>query len=131
MATNAELRAALAGALEDYFGPSMIVHAVPPDAITGTSLVIGGIDWEDQTMGGGRLGTVPLWVVVSRRNTRFVEELDRLTDYDEGVPAALDEDPSLGGVVSSVRVVSAGDYRDLVVGDVSHYAATVNLEVMF
>lgn len=131
MATNAELRVALAGALEDYFGPGVIVHAVPPDAITGTSLVIGGIDWEDQTMGGGRLGTVPLWVVVSRRNTRFVEELDRLTDYDEGVPAALDEDPSLGGVVSSVRVVSAGDYRDLVVGDVSHYAATVNLEVMF
>lgn len=129
MTTNAQVRTALVDALSDQLGPAVIVHAVPPDTITGTSVVIGGIDWEDSTFDGGRTVTVPVWVVVSRRNTRFIEELDRLTDYDDGVPAAIDADPTLGGVVESARVISSGDYRDLVFGDVSHYAATLNVEV--
>lgn len=130
MASNAQVRDALAGALADFFGSGVVVHQVPPDTITGTSLVIGSIDWEDSVMGDGRTVNVPVWVVVSRRNTSFIDVLDTMTDPDSGVAAALYADPTLGGVVDSVRVISAGDYRDLVVADTNHYAATVNLEVL-
>lgn len=129
MPTNGEVRTALAGRLEDHFGSGVAVHPVPPDTITGTSLVIGSLDWEDSTFDDGRTLNVPVWVVVSRRNTAFIEVLDSMTDNTDGVAAAIDEDPTLGGVVDSVRVISAGDYRDLVVADTNHYAATVNLEV--
>lgn len=131
MASKSALRAALVSQLAAQLDSSVTVAPVPPETVTGTTVVIGGMDTpEDAVFEGHRTTTVPLWVVVSRKHRSFIEELDRLCDTgDGGVPAAIHADPTLGGVVDSAAVKSTGDYRDMTIADVSHYAATVTVEV--
>ena len=131
MASTAAVRSALAVQLAEVLGAGVNVYAVPPDTIHAPAVVIGSIDWQDATLGGDRTSTVPLWVMVSRRNTQFIGELDALCDPADtaSVPAAINADPTLDGVVDSARVIGGGDYRDLEVGGVDHYAGTLTVEV--
>lgn len=131
MASLSQLRTALASQLAAQLGSSIKVEKVPPDTVTGTTVVIGGMDTpEDAVFEGDRTTTVPVWVVVARKQPDFIEKLDDLCDTGSGgVPAAIYADPTLGGVVDSAAVKSIGDYRDMVIADVSHYAATVMVEV--
>lgn len=131
MATLREVREAIADTLASEFGASASVEDRPPDNITTPAIIVGGIEWQDQAMGGGRQSQVSVWVVVSRKHSAFIDELDRLCDPDEStsVPAAINADPTLGDVVDSCRVVRAGDYRDLQIASIDYYAATIELEV--
>lgn len=130
MATLSVVRYALVSQLIDQLGSGVSVEAVPPETVTGTTVVVGGMNTEVDVLGGWRKTEVPLWVVVSRKHRSFIEELDRLCDTGTGgVHAALDADPTLGGVVDSSVVTGTGNYRDMMIADVSHYAATVDVEV--
>lgn len=131
MATSRAVRSALVDSLTATMGGSVTVERVPPDTVTGATVIVGSIDWQAQTLGGGRVSTIPLWVVVTRKHTSFIDELDRLCDPDESgsVAAAIDSDPTLGAVVDSASIQSAGDYRDLELAGDHHYAATLTLEV--
>lgn len=131
MASNAEIRAALTHTLTAVFDGSWNVESRPPDSVQPSTLVVGSIDWEDAATDGSRTVTVPVWVVVSRRHPSFIDDLDVVTDPNEAesVPAAIDADPTLGGVVASARVESAGDYRDLEIAGTDYYGATLNVEV--
>lgn len=131
MATNRQLREAVADTLASAFGASWNVEDRPPESVTGRTLVVGGIDWEEVELGGGRTSTVSVYVVVPRKNRAFIDELDEVTDPDEStsVPAAFNADPTLGSVVDYCVAKSSGDYRDLEIGGQSHYAATVVVEV--
>lgn len=130
MATNRQVRAALAGTLAG-FGAAWNIEDRPPESVTGRSLVIGGIEWEEVTLDAERTTTVSVFVVVPRKNRMFINELDEVTDPGEptSVPALINADPTLGGVVDYCVVRSAGDYRDLEIGGQSHYAATITCEV--
>lgn len=131
MATTREVREAVADALSSEFGSAWNVESRPPDSVSARSLIVGSIDWQDQTMDGGRVSTIPVWVVVSRKNPAFIDDLDEVCDPGEmtSVSAAIDADPTLGGVVASCRVESAGNYRDLEIAGTDYYGATVVLEV--
>lgn len=131
MATNKQLREAVADTLAEAFGAAWNVEDRPPESVTGRTLVVGGIDWEETELGGGRTSTVSVYVVVPRKNTAFIDDLDEVTDPDEttSVPAAINADPTLGDVVDYCVVKSSGDYRDIEIGGQSHYGATVTCEV--
>jgi hypothetical protein len=126
-ATNRQLRDALADALHSVSG--VHVYRVPPDNIQSPAVIVGGFDWEADTFVEGRKVNVNLWVATSRRNAAFIDALDHLCDPDDGVAEALNDDPTLGGAVDSVRVVSVGDYRDLEIAGTGYYAATIRCEV--
>lgn len=132
MATNKQLREAVADTLASAFGAAWNVEDRPPESVTGRTLVVGGIDWEETELGGGRTSTVSVYVVVPRKNTAFIDDLDEVTDPDEttSVPAAINADPTLGNVVEDCVVKSSGDYRDIPIGSESHYGATVTLELL-
>jgi hypothetical protein len=65
---------------------------------------------------------------VTRRNTNYLADLDDLTDPDGGVVAAFDTPPQ-DTDFDSWNVTQVGSYRDINIGDVDYYAATVTVEV--
>jgi hypothetical protein len=129
MSANRRLRNAIVAGLRAELGSAVHVYRVPPDQINAPAVIIGGLDWSNNVV-DGRAVTVSLYVAVSRRNTDFIDALDDLCDPDDGgVPIAVENDSYWGSVIESARVVSVGNYRDLVIADDNYYAATVTVEV--
>jgi hypothetical protein len=104
------------------------VYEYPPDTIQSPAVIVAGIDWQWDVMGDTRVVTLPLYLAVSRRNTNYLAELDRMTDPLGPVVAAFDADPE-DADVASWNVTSVGQYRDISIADTDYYAATVTLEV--
>lgn len=127
MTTNAVLRAEVQRVIEDAVS-GVTVYATPPDTIQSPAVILGGIDWQWDVMGSGRVVTLPLYVAVSRRNTNRIADLDVLCDPGGELVAAFDAEPTATGV-DSWNVTSVGSYRDISIGDTDYYAATVTLEV--
>ena len=125
--TNAAVRAEVAQALTGQIG-SVNVYDYPPDVIQAPAVILGGIDWVGDTMGATRVVTMPLYVAVSRRNTNYLADLDRLCDQGGDLVAAFNDAPTATGM-DSWQVTNVGSYRDINIGDTDYYAATVTLEV--
>jgi hypothetical protein len=128
MSTNTALRAEIERALVASLHPSVNVYRYPPDSIQSPAVILGGIDWQHNQMVAGRIVTVPLYLAVTRRNTNYLADLDDLTDPDGGVVAAFDTPPQ-DTDFDSWNVTQVGSYRDINIGDVDYYAATVTVEV--
>lgn len=129
MASNRQIRTAVATALHNQLGSGWHVYPTPPDNINAPAVILGGINWQPHTQGGGRVVTIPAYVAVSRRHTDFLADLDDALDEDGPILTAFDADPTLDDVVDSAQVTSVGNYRDMAIADTDYYAATVNVEV--
>ena len=131
-ATLAEFRDALAGTLEDHL-PGFNVYRLPPDNVEVPAAMVAGFQIDTGTFGDTTVRVAAdVELMVSRRNVHQVELLDELLS-PSGVRSLwvkFNEEPTLGDVVAFCTVQSAGDYRELIIGDVGYYAATVSLTVM-
>ena len=81
--------------------------------------------------GGPRQVTVELTVAVSGRNVNAFNDLLALMDpsNSRSVQAALEDDPTLDGRVSDLRMETTGDLRELTVGESGFWAMTAQFEV--
>jgi hypothetical protein len=132
MATLSELRTALYDVLSDAL-PTWNVYRLPPDNVDPPGVMIGGFQLDSGTFDDANLRTtVELTVVVSRRHVDQVDALDDLLSPsgDESLWAIFNNDPTLGDVVPFCVVSGAGEYREVTIGDIGYYAASVNLSVM-
>jgi hypothetical protein len=130
-ATLAEVRTAIADTLSARL-PGVNAYRLPVDNPSAPCAIVAGRVTNPDTMDGSVTDVWDVYVAVSHRNVDQVDDLDALTDQtgDGSAVAALRADPSLGGVVMAAVVTTVGDYRELTMGDVSYYAATVTVEVM-
>lgn len=122
MATNDEVREGIADRLETI--PDLQAYARPPGQINVPAGVVRRRSTTFDTTFDGTMDTT--WTVtafVSFANTDVaVESLD---GYLVTIPAAIDADPTLGGVVAFCRVASAEGEK------VTNYAGTDYLSVDF
>lgn len=130
-ATKGEVRTAIADTAGKAL-PGVNAYRLPVDNPKPPCVIVAGPTTDPVTTDETVTETWDVYVAVSRKNVDLIDELDALTDFtgDGSVVVALAADPSLGGVVHSAAVTAVGDYRELVMVDVSYYAATITLEVM-
>lgn len=127
MATNEQIRDGIAAALEAI--PDFQVYARPPGSIVVPAGVVRRRSTQFDVSFDGLVDTG--WgvaVFVSFANTDVgTEKLDEYLSPTgtQSIKAAIDSDPTLGGVVDYARVVSAEGER------VTNYAGTDYLSVEF
>ena len=99
------------------------------DTITAPAVVVGSIFMDPATFDGSARFTVELHAVASRGNVTQLDVIDELIDpaNTESIWAVVEANQDLGGVVSSIVPMSAGNYRELPL-DAGYYAATVRCE---
>ncbi len=132
MATLGDLREALLVKLTDAY-PAFNIYRLPPDTVEAPAIMVGGFQIDTGTFADANLRTTAdLTVVVSRRHVDQVDALDELLSPSGSLSlwALFDDDPTLNDAVAFCSVSGAGEYRELVIGDVGYYAATVNLSIM-
>jgi hypothetical protein len=73
-----------------------------------------------------------LTVAVSARHSDLFDELLSLIDptIPGSVVSAVELDPTLDGQVGSCMVTQVGSLRELAVGEMSLWGATINVEIM-
>lgn len=131
MATLRQVREAIADTLSSEFGASWNVADRPGGQLPSRSLIVAGFESSDQTFEGSRTTMVDVWVIVSHKDPSFMDHLDEVLDADEttSIPAAINQDPTLGGVVDSCRVEQIGGYGEREWGGVQYLGANARLEV--
>jgi hypothetical protein len=133
MTTLGDIRTALADQLSAAL-PGVNCYRIPVDSISPPALIVAGFRSDDTaTMDGHQHWSVDIFAAVSRRNVDFIDDLDEMVsnEGDRSAWAALDADPTLGGVVAWSNVISVGSYDEISLADVAYYAATISVEVMF
>ena len=130
-ASLADVRTAIATTVGAAL-PGINVYRLPVDNPTAPCVIVAGRSTTPTTLDGIVTDTFDVYVAVSHRNTDIIDDLDALTDAagTGSAVTALAADHTLGGVVFSSEVTSVGQYRELTMGDVSYYAATITLEVI-
>jgi hypothetical protein len=128
MATNAQIRLAVAEAIDDV--SSLNVYAYPPDSVSVPAAVVAGLDIEFASMTGGRETSVAVLVMVSRSHTSQLELLDALLDPESAssVVAAVESRVDADGV--SLLVDSVGGYGEIEWGGVSYYGALMTVKAL-
>lgn len=134
MATLAEARAALAAQLQTRFGTGVRVHERYPDGLNPPAVVIRRESTNYDTTFGGESTDLTLSAVVfvDFASPRVAQELlDRFTTQtgDYSVAAAVNADPTLGGVVDWATVTEAGPDELSSVQGVDYLTATVTVQV--
>lgn len=132
-ATNADVLDGIETALSAGC-PGVNVYRVPPQDVVAPAVLLTGFTFEPHViMGpGARRFTVELTVAVSGRATNAFNDLLDLMDpsNSRSVQAALEDDPTLGGRVSDLRMQTTGDLRELNVGETGYWAMTAQFEVI-
>lgn len=133
MATVPQLRDALKAALATIAGlrasDTVLDSITPPIAVVGPP----GIAYDLAMARGADRYTFPVRVYASKASEKAGQ--DKLDGYlsKEGalsIKAALEADPSLGGVAQSVRVVSAQGYGVYEVAGVAYVGAEFTVDVI-
>lgn len=131
MATNAQIRAGLATQLRTIDG--LQVYEYPPgDIVTPAALIRRRNTNYDVTFDGADDTTWGLTVFVPFSNTDVgAASLDDYvsTSGDESISAAIQTDPTLGGVVDYSRVVSAEGERVTTYAGINYLSVDFNLEI--
>lgn len=132
MATLGDLRDAIVATLTNSLD-GWNVYRLPPENIDAPAVAVAGFQVDPGTFGDavGQV-SVDVLVMVSHRHVDQIDQLDEVLspNGDPSIWRAFDDDPSLGGAVGFCSVRGVGDYRELAVGDVPYYAATVSLTAM-
>lgn len=127
MATNREIRDGIAGRLETI--PDLQVYATPPGSIVVDAAVVRRRSTTYNVSFDGLVDTTwTVTVFVQFANSEAAaEQLDLYVSHigDKSIVAAIDGDPTLGGVVDFSRVAIAEGEK------VTNYAGTDYLSVDF
>ncbi len=132
-ATNADVLDGIETALSAGC-PGVNVYRVPPQDVVAPAVMLTGFTFEPHLHfgDGARRFDVELTVAVSGRNVHAFNDLLALMDpaNSRSVQAALEDDPTLGGRVSDLRMSTTGDLRELTVGESGFWAMTAQFEVI-
>ena len=132
-ATNAEVLDGIETALSAGC-PGVKVYRVPPQEVVAPAVLLTGFTFEPHLIfgPGARRFNIELTVVVSSRSVNGFNDLLDLMDpsNSRSVQAAIENDPTLDGRVSDLRMATTGDLRELTVGETGYWAMTAQFEVM-
>ena len=131
MATNSQIRAGLATRLRTIAG--LQVYEYPPGAIVTDAAIVRRRNTNfDVTFDGADDTTWGLTVFVQFSNTEAgAASLDDYvsTTGDKSIIAALQSDPTLGGVVDYSRVVNAEGEKVTTYAGINYLSVEFNLEI--
>lgn len=131
--TIAAIRAGIAEALDTIDGlrvsAYMVDSVAPPMAVVIRRRVEYGVVQEAQPYDGVFAVRVYAQRIAEKAAQQFLDALVEPTGSGS-VKAALESDPTLGGVVDSVEVLSADEVALAVVGDVEYLAIDFELRVL-
>jgi len=132
MGTIADVRAGVQTVLADAL-QGVTVHRFPADNVDGPTIMVAGFRIDAGSFGDDTVRfEAELYVIVSRRHIDQMELLDTLLSPGSGFSIwdAIDDNPTLGATVAFCSVESAGEYRQMMIGEVPYFAATVVLRGM-
>lgn len=132
-ATIDQMQSAIKAALESITG--LHPHATEPVTFNPPDAYPRLVSWTfDDDFDGGATYQFDVWVLVtlskdiSRSQTTLNPYLS--ATGTRSLKAALEADPTLGGVVDSARVTGGGNYGQTSIGDVTALGGSVRLEIL-
>lgn len=133
MISNSQLLDAMVTMLEEHT-TGLNIYRVPPQSVEPPAVMVTGFDYQPHLLYGdtARKTDIELTVAVSARHSDLFDELLALIDptIAGSVVSAIELDATLDGQVGSCMVTQVGSLRELAVGEMSLWGATINVEIM-
>ena len=134
MASLSSIRSGLSTRLATISGLS--VYSYVPDSIEPPTAVVGvmsSVDYDSTMSRGSDSYEIPLYLYVSRVDAELSQ--DSLDEFLAGsgsksIKQAIEGDSTLGGVVSSARVVEASNYGVYTINSIDYLGVEFNVEII-
>lgn len=131
-ATVSEISGALANSLTLINGLRVVQYV--PDQINPpvAYVAINDVTYHRAFGGGNAIHNYTITVIVGRANERTAQgQLDDFLSYDgaRSVRAAIELDPTLDGLISSLIVTDGGNIAPVSIGDVVYISVDFNVQV--
>ena len=134
MASLSSIREGLKTRLATISGLS--IYAFVPDSIEPPTAVVGvmsSLEYDSTMARGSDTYNIPIYMYVSRVDAELSQ--DSLDSYLDGsgstsVKSAIEGDTTLGGVVSSARVVEASNYGVYTVNSIDYLGVEFSVEII-
>jgi len=115
---------------------SLIVYSFVPDFIEPPTAVVGvmsSVDYDSTMSRGSDSYEIPLYLYVSRVDAELSQ--DSLDEFLAGsgsssIKQAIEGDSTLGGVVSSARVVEASNYGVYTINSIDYLGVEFSVEII-
>lgn len=134
MASLSSIRSGLSTRLATISGLS--VYSFVPDSIEPPTAVVGvmsSVDYDSTMSRGSDSYEIPLYLYVSRVDAELSQ--DSLDEFLAGsgsssIKQAIEGDVTLGGVVSSARVVEASNYGVYTINSIDYLGVEFSVEII-
>ena len=134
MASLSSIRTGLSTRLATILGLS--VYSYVPDSIEPPTAVVGvmsSVDYDSTMSRGSDMYEIPLYLYVSRVDAELSQ--DSLDEFLAGsgsssIKQAIEGDTTLGGVVSSARVVEASNYGVYTINSIDYLGVEFSVEII-
>lgn len=134
MASLSSIRTGLSTRLATISGLS--VYSYVPDSIEPPTSVVGvmsSVDYDSTMSRGSDMYEIPLYLYVSRVDAELSQ--DSLDEFLAGsgsssIKQAIEGDTTLGGVVSSARVVEASNYGVYTINSIDYLGVEFSVEII-
>ncbi len=134
MASLSSIRTGLSTRLATISGLS--VYSYVPDSIEPPTAVVGvmsSVDYDSAMSRGSDMYEIPLYLYVSRVDAELSQ--DSLDEFLAGsgsssIKQAIEGDTTLGGVVSSARVVEASNYGVYTINSIDYLGVEFSVEII-
>jgi hypothetical protein len=134
MASLSSIRSGLSTRLATISGLS--VYSFVPDSIEPPTAVVGvmsSVDYDSTMSRGSDSYEIPLYLYVSRVDAELSQ--DSLDEFLAGsgsssIKQAIEGDSTLGGVVSSARVVEASNYGVYTINSIDYLGVEFSVEII-
>jgi len=134
MASLSSIRSGLSTRLATISGLS--VYSYVPDSIEPPTAVVGvmsSVDYDSTMSRGSDSYEIPLYLYVSRVDAELSQ--DSLDEFLAGsgsssIKQAIEGDSTLGGVVSSARVVEASNYGVYTINSIDYLGVEFSVEII-
>ena len=134
MASLSSIREGLKTRLATISGLS--IYSFVPDSIEPPTAVVGvmsSLEYDSTMSRGSDTYNIPIYMYVSRVDAELSQ--DSLDSYLDGsgstsVKSAIEGDTTLGGVVSSARVVEASNYGVYTVNSIDYLGVEFSVEII-
>jgi hypothetical protein len=134
MASLSSIRTGLSTRLATISGLS--VYSFVPDSIEPPTAVVGvmsSVDYDSTMSRGSDMYEIPLYLYVSRVDAELSQ--DSLDEFLAGsgsssIKQAIEGDTTLGGVVSSARVVEASNYGVYTINSIDYLGVEFSVEII-
>jgi len=134
MASLSSIRSGLSTRLATISGLS--VYSYVPDSIEPPTAVVGvmsSVDYDSTMSRGSDSYEIPLYLYVSRVDAELSQDsLDELLagSGSSSIKQAIEGDSTLGGVVSSARVVEASNYGVYTINSIDYLGVEFSVEII-